>query len=75
MINLTIGEHEPQEIKLFPKLMITKEGLIVFFVQPKIGAVIAAKREPKDEAILSFANDWIMSAFADYNGEVTLKNA
>ena len=60
------------EVKTFPKLMIDKNRTIVLFSQEDRGIVVSAKESIYD--VGDFNNDWAMSCFSDYEGELTLKN-
>jgi hypothetical protein len=76
MINVTLGEVEPQE-KFFPKLMKgKKDNDVVLFYSEKTGIVI--HKDSAASAFYSFGSyrtDWVMSAFVDYNEPITLQNA
>ena len=75
MINVTLGEAKPQEVKPFPKLMRNKEGsLIIFFSEPTNGYVIYLQQGL--DYYLGYRSDaWNMLNFSDYNEPLTLQNA
>ena len=55
----------------FPKLMISLNDVIVFFTKEKTGFVI---KENYSAESGYYSEDWAMSNFKDYEGEITLKN-
>tara|TARA_R110000822_G_scaffold76214_2_gene183162 strand:+ start:187 stop:405 length:219 start_codon:yes stop_codon:yes gene_type:complete len=63
--------QEVSKDKSFPKLMIADDGQIVLFASQEVGIRITSNNSFSTGTI---SNVWIMSAFKDYNGEVTLKN-
>lgn len=57
--------------KPFPKLMISDKGTLVLFVSTEVGTVIKSDSNYKTGEHL---DDWVMSLFKDFDGEVTLSN-
>lgn len=79
MINVTLGEVKPQEVKKFPKLMISimedmpDKGIVVLFNKPSEGIVVYT---PNDYTEVGYySNCCKMDCFADYNEPITLQNA
>lgn len=73
MIKVTVGEHKTQEVKPFPKLMITNDRIIVLFTTLSDGTVI-------DEAVHCwgighYSDSWDMRQFTDFNEPITIQNA
>ena len=68
-VKVSLKEEVSKE-KSFPKLMISVE-LIVFFTKAKHGVVL---RIEGDFKLGEYRDNFIMSYFKEYEGEVTLKN-
>lgn len=56
----------------FPKLMITDDGMIVYFKQDSYGQVIHQGKGLWEEGCIS--GGWDMDSFHDFPGSVTLSN-
>jgi hypothetical protein len=69
-VNVSLSEEVSKE-KGFPKLMINDRGMVVLFLEPKMGTVI---KVVDVHQVGLFLETWYMGCFTDYNGEVTLKN-
>lgn len=68
-------KHEATKIKDFPKLMISKdgvEGVIVLFERSGYGTKVGGKGIVVVGVI---CDNWDMTKFSDYHGEVTLRNS
>jgi hypothetical protein len=61
-----------EAVKDFPTLMIDKNKTIVLFSQKDKGVVISS--EEGIYSIGDFYDNWAMSCFKGYEGEITLKN-
>lgn len=73
-INVTLGEVKTQEVKPFPKLMKSADGLIVLFTKAITGTVIYAPTS-NTEPLGHHSTTWNPDAFTDYNEPITLQNA
>ena len=58
--------------KTFPKLMTAENGIIVLMLDAGVGTVMHQGNSTSELGI--YRKDWAMSAFADFNGKVTLSN-
>ena len=58
------------EINEFPKLMISTEGRIVLMTKEGSGTVVNSKRNDLGR----HDDSWVMDAFEDYHGTITLGN-
>ena len=69
-IKISVGEQKPKNEKLFPKLMISDTGRIVFMISDRVGFQLnnASTDEPH------FYRAWAMEDFTDYNEPITLQN-
>jgi hypothetical protein len=76
-IKVTLGEAKTQEVKPFPKLMITTcrnpSDRIVFFLSEKIGIVIQSG-SLDNYSVGSYSENWDMNFFTDYNEPITIQN-
>lgn len=70
-IQTVVTTVAPSEID-YPKLMRTKEGLIVLFTKWGGGIVIVPKAEVHYIGFIS--QDWYMDDFKDFTGTITLQN-
>jgi len=68
-IIIKIKEKEQQH--KFPKLMISCSGNIVLFKKWEEGVIISSENE---ESIGRSYNNFDMSSFVDFNGEIILSN-
>lgn len=71
-ISITVLREETKAN--FPKLMMNtpQYDLIVYFTAPKVGHVVFDEAKSFDQ--FHHADDWRMSYFEDFHGEITLKN-
>ena len=68
-----IKEFESREEKPFPKIMKSSvTGKVILFQSPSKGVLVHGYSNAA--SIGEFHGYWEMSAFQDFNGEVTLKN-
>jgi hypothetical protein len=68
MIEVIYSGEIKKPVFYYPKIMIDKnDGEIVIFLEPRIGVSL-------DSDTFKPRTDWDMSLFADYSGEVTLRN-
>ena len=75
MINVTIGESKTQSKKPFPKLMATKDNLlIVLFSEQKCGTVIVDNRCNIYYEAGLYSTVWDMESFTDFKEPITLQN-
>ena len=59
--------------KPFPKLMISEHGTLVLFESDEVGTIIYPGIN-NTYKIGDYIDDWVMSLFKDFDGEVTLSN-
>jgi hypothetical protein len=72
MMKVEVRECSVEE-KPFPKLMYHKiTGMIVLFRSPSCGTVIA--NAPHYRKIGDHGDNWNMSVYMDFNGEITIKS-
>jgi hypothetical protein len=78
-ITITVGEPKTQEVKPFPKLMISKIGQILYAqcLNPNdersiVGMLIHTNGYAIDE--YNFSQYWCAYSFTDYNQPITLQN-
>ncbi len=65
--------NQPQSVKTFPKLMVSKmSNAVVFFYDDFKGIVVSDARN--EYGIGHHSTDWIMDNFKDFNGSITLSN-
>ena len=72
-INVTLGEVKPKEEKPFPKLMKSKNGRIVFFLEDEYGVQLNIT-DNNDSDLPHYSSNWDMGNFTDYNEPITLQN-
>ena len=58
---------------LFPRLMKSKQGSVILFINYGSGTVLYASKEGPN-SFGEFSNSWNMSLFSDYHGVITLSN-
>lgn len=56
----------------YPKIMIAEDGVIVLFLEDRVGFVVGNPRE--FNPIGYYSDWWIMDRFKDFTGTVTLSN-
>lgn len=72
MIEVTIGESKPQEVKPFPKLMIHRDGTITRFESRGVGVHIYSGLMGCD--LWEKYSGIEMSLYYDYNEPITIQN-
>lgn len=75
MIKLTLGAEAPQTEKPFPKLMITKDGTLVFFYKSECGFLLTKNSKDTILNVGEYYDNWLMEKFTDYNEPITIQNA
>jgi hypothetical protein len=70
MRSITVNQIRPATLP-FPKLMKHTSGIIVLFQQSGKGVVVA---ETPAYPLGSYSDNWVMTNFSDFQGEVTLSN-
>jgi hypothetical protein len=74
-IEVMLGEAKPQDKSSFPKFMKhyqTEYPLVVFMIREQIGVIVIASS--RSSPVGTFADDFVMDEFFDYNEPITLKN-
>lgn len=71
MIKTTVVDRPTKEIG-FPKLMVTKEGLIVLFYMNSVGTVISDPK--KSHGVGYHTEHWGMHDFIEYVGTLEITN-
>jgi len=66
-------EKSKHTAKPYPKLMISKIGIVVLFSSPRVGVFILAKNGGP-YTVGEHLEDWTMSQFTDYTGKLELSN-
>ena len=69
-IKVTVGEQKPQNMKPFPKLMISNNGRLVFMISDRQGFQLNEASEDTPH----YYELWYMDDFTDYNEPITLQN-
>ena len=72
-MNVQVKGLTPKSDKPFPKLMSTKNGYVVFFVEDGKGLCLAIPSGFQDK-IGDFDEAWNMAGFTDFEGSITLSN-
>lgn len=73
-MKVEIKRKEEKKDKPFPKLMWSEvNGRIVYFLKPKLGMQLNYTYRIADPTP-HYSNDWNMSNFKDFEGEIILSN-
>ena len=69
---VTSETNEDKVKSFYPRLMSSDKGRVVLFVQPNRGTIVHAG-DRASGSLGYFSDDWDMTRFKSYNGEVILK--
>lgn len=56
----------------FPKLMISHDGLLIFFIEEKKGILLNDPQKEYEDVGIHYAENWSMTYFTDFKGSITI---